>query len=197
MNDTRTGQLISQGSIPAFARAHLWLDTETGCVPIEGAQGLFTLPAPADHLVLRWGGAEGSILASLRWQTDSLGWDGQIRLGGMVEVIHMMSVPNVDVGLAVLIVESQPLKPETIAYPTAAQRSKIPYHVPNFFEGIEDEIDPTITTWLVPEDSGLLAMAQDAMSNGLRVYLYGTLNAAWRELAAIPLALEAVTLFPR
>jgi hypothetical protein len=27
--------------------------------------------------------------------------------------------------------------------------------------------------------------------------MQGTLNAAWRDFAAIPLALEAVTLFPR
>lgn len=197
MNDTRSGQLTTQIAIPAFARSHLWLETYTGCVPLEGPQGLFTLAAPAEHLILRWGGAEGSVLASLRWQADSLGWNGQIRIGGMVEAIHMMSVPNLDVGLAVLIVEGQPLTPGTTPYPTATQRLQLPYRLPDFFEGIESEIDPTVTTWLVPEDSGLLAMAQDAMSNNLRLYLQGTLNAAWRDFAAIPLALDAVTLFPR
>jgi hypothetical protein len=197
MNDTRSGQLTTQMTIPAFARSHLWLETYTGCVPLEGPLGLFTLPAPADMLILRWGGAEGSVLASLRWHVDSLGWDGQIRIGGMVEAVHMMTVPKLDVGLAVLVVEGQPLNPDAVAYPTTAVRTKFPYRVPDFFEGIESEIDPTVTTWLVPEDSGLLAMAQDAMSNNLRLYLHGTLNAAWRDFAAIPLALEAVTLFPR
>lgn len=197
MNDTRTGQLTTQWSIPTFARSHLWLETESGCVATEGPHGLFTLPASAEQLTLRWGGAEGTVLASLRWQTDSLDWNGQVRIGGMVEAVHMMSVPKLDMGLAVLIVEGQPLKPDAALYPTAAQRTQLPYRLPDFFTGIEADIDPTVTTWLVPEDSGLLAMAQDAMSNSLRLYLQGTLNAAWRDFAAIPLTLEAVTLFPR
>ena len=197
MNDTRTGQLTTQWSIPTFARPHLWLETESGCVPIEGPRGLFTLPAPADTLTVRWGGENGSALASLRWQADSLDWNGQVRLGGMVEAVHMMSVPNLEIGLAVIIVEGQPLKPDASLYPTAAQRTQLPYRLPDFFTGIEAEIDPTVTTWLVPEDSGLLAMAQDAMSNNLRLYLQGSINAAWRDFAAIPLELEAVTLFPR
>src|SRR5688572_16967450 len=96
MNDTRTGQLTTQWTIPTFARSSLWLETESGCVQAEGPRGLFTLPAPAEQLILRWGGAEGSVLASLRWQTDSLDWNGQVRLGGMVEATHMMSVPNLD-----------------------------------------------------------------------------------------------------
>src|ERR1041384_750484 len=119
MNDTRSGQLITQGSgtIPTFARPHLWLETESGCVPVEGPQGLFTLPAPSDHVILRWGGAEGSILASLPWQADSLGWNGQVRIGGMVEAIHMMMVPKIDIGIAVIVVEGQPLKSEASVYP--------------------------------------------------------------------------------
>jgi hypothetical protein len=166
-------------------------------VPTEGPRGLFTLPAPAEQLTLRWGGEEGSALASLRWQTDSLDWNGQVRIGGMVEAVHMMSVPNLEIGLAVLIIEGQPLRQDASPYPTAAQRMQLPYRLPDFFDGIESDLDPTVTTWLVPEDSGLLALAQDAMSNNLRLYMQGTLNAAWRDFAAIPLALEAVTLFPR
>jgi hypothetical protein len=197
MNDTRTGQLTSQWTIPTFARTHLWLETESGCVQTEGPHGLFNLPAPAEHLILRWGGEQGSVLASLRWHADSLDWNGQVRLGGMVEAVHMMSVPNLEMGLAILVIEGQPLKPAASAYPTPAQRMQLPYRLPDFFTGIEADIDPTVTTWLVPEDSGLLAMAQDAMSNNLRLYIQGTLNAGWRDFAAIPLSLEAVTLFPR
>ncbi len=197
MNDTRTGQLTTQWSIPTFARAHLWLETESGCVPVEGPHGLFTLPAPADLLILRWGGAEGSALVALPWQTDSLNWNGQARVGGTVEAIHMMSVANLEVGLAILIIEGQPLQPQASPYPTAAQRTQLPYRLPEFFDGIESDVDPTVTTWLVPEDSGLLGLAQDAMSNNLRLYLQGSLQAAWRDVAAIPLALEAATIFPR
>ncbi len=122
MNDQLAGQL--GWTIPAYARDLLWLESESGAVPVEGAAGLFTLAAPASVLTLRWGGAAGPALKQLRWQVDLLGLGRERRAGRL----HRLDAHHRDRGLpapiVVLSVGGQPLKPGVKPYPDRAARRR-------------------------------------------------------------------------
>lgn len=197
MNDQLSGQL--GWTIPAYARRQLWLESPAvGAVALEGAQGLFTLPAPAPVLTLRWGGAHGPALTQLRWRADSLEWDGSVRLGGYIDAMHTTELPELPEAITILHLGGQPLKPEARAYPTRAQRGAVPYPVPSFFDGLADDVDESVTTWIAFVDSPALALAQDALVSKLGVYCFGQLaagDAGWHEHFALPIALEGMTLF--
>lgn len=201
MNDQLSGQLVDPQSgwkIPAYARGLLWLEGESGAVKAEGAQGLFTLAAPAQVLTLRWGGAQGPALAQLPWRVDSLEWDGSVRVGGYVDAMHITELDDLPAPVTILQVGGQPLKPGISAFATRASRKQVPYAVPSFFDGLADEVDESITTWMALEDSAALTLAQDALVSKLGVYLFGRLaeqDAGWHEHFALPVALEAMTLF--
>ena len=70
-------------------------------VKAEG-NGLFELEAPAQILTLRWNSSDGLPLTQLTWQADNLAWDGSIRLGGIVEAIHLTQLPDIDYPLAII-----------------------------------------------------------------------------------------------
>lgn len=198
MNDQLSGQLTARWTIPAYARELLWLETESEAVQAQGAHGLFTLTAPAEWLTLRWGSAEGASLRQFRWQVDSLEWDGAVRLGGYIDAMHIAELPPLPDPVVVLSVGGQPLKPGIKPYPDLADRRAVPYPVPSFHDGLADEVDETVTTWMAFEGSPALALAQDALVSKLRVYLFGRLAEqawGWHDLFALPLALEAMTLF--
>jgi hypothetical protein len=198
MNDALSGQLTARWTIPAYARAMLWLETESETVQTQGAHGLFTLTAPAERLTLRWGGAHGAALCQLRWQADSLEWDGRVRVGGYIDAMHITELAPLPEPIVVLIVGGQPLKPGSKPYPDLADRRAVPYPVPAFHDGLADEVGETVTTWMAFEGSAALALAQDALVSKLRVYLFGRLAeqaAGWHDLFALPLALDAMTLF--
>ena len=197
MNDELSGQLTSDWRIPAYARGLLWLETESDTVQVEGARGSFKLSAPAPILTLRWGGADGPALTQLRWQVDSLEWDGSARIGGYVDALHVTEQLDLPEPVTVLQVGGQPLKPGP-AFPTAAQRKQVPYPVPSFFDGIAQDIPEAVTTWLALTDSPALVLAQDALVSKIPVYCYGSLaedDAGWQELVALPLSLDAMTIF--
>ena len=196
MNDQLSGQL--GWTIPAYARDLLWLTSEAGAVKVEGTQGLFTLAAPAQVLTLRWGGADGPALTQLRWQADSLDWDGSVRIGGYVDAMHITEADDLPAPITILQVGGQPLKPGIAAYPTKAARRSVPYPVPSFFDGLADEVDESVTMWIALEESASLTLAQDALVSKLPVYCFGHLaaqKAGWHDLFALPIALEAMTLF--
>lgn len=196
MNDQLSGQLTKTWSIPEYAREMLWLETDVGTVRAEGTQGLFTLPAPAEIVTIRWGGEAGPALAQLRWQVDSLHWDGAVRIGGFVDAMHLTDLPKMPEPVVVLTIGGQPLKPEITPFPDAARRRQIPYPPPDFFEGIADEIEEGITTWATFEGSAPLALAQDALVSKLRVFCFGHLaETAWQDYFALPIVLESMTLF--
>lgn len=197
MNDQLSGQL--GWPIPAYARNLLWLESEAGAVKLEGAQGLFTLEAPADVLTLRWGAADGPALAQLRWRADSLEWDGSVRVGGYIDALHITELDELPAPITILHLGGQPLRPDVSAYPDRAARRAVPYRVPSFFDGIADAVDESVTTWMAFEDSPALVLAQDALVSKLPVYCFGHLaegDAGWHEYFALPIALEAMTLFP-
>ncbi len=196
MNDQLSGQL--GWAIPAYARDLLWLESEAGAVKVEGAQGLFTLDAPADVLTLRWGSVDGPALTRLRWRVDSLEWDGSVRVGGYIDAMHITEMDDLPAPMVILHVGGQPLKPETSAFPARAARRGVPYPVPSFFDGIADQIDETVTTWMALDDSPALTLAQDALVSKLPVYCFGRLaeqDADWHAHFALPIVLEGMTLF--
>jgi hypothetical protein len=119
-------------------------------------------------------------------------------LGGTVETIHLTEFPGLEVLVAVILFEGQPVLPAFTPYPTAQQRHTLPEQAPDWLEFVDRECDPTITTWLIDSESPLFGVAQDAMHNGHQVYFHGHLAAeqvGWHKLVALPLMLEAVTLF--
>jgi hypothetical protein len=199
MNDELSGQLTSGWRIPAYARGLLWLDSETGAALASGEYGAFTLPAPAPVLTLRWGGADGAALAQLRWQPDTLDWDGTVRVGGFVDALHTTEALDLPDAVTVLHIGGQPLKPETRPFPGIAERRRAPYPPPSFSDGVADEVDESVTTWVALVESPVLALAQDALVSKLRVYCFGSLpddDAGWHEHFALPIALDGMTLFP-
>src|SRR3954471_4373088 len=115
MNDQLSGQL--GWPIPVYARNLLWLESGAGVCKLEGAQGLFTLDAPAQVLTLRWGSAQGPALTQLRWHADSLEWDGSVRVGGYVDAMHSTELDDLPAPITILHLGGQPLKPEISAYP--------------------------------------------------------------------------------
>lgn len=196
MNDERSGQLAAMDYvIPSFAQGMLWLETESDCVRVDGNSGYFNLSAPAPELTLRWGGAQGPALARLRWQPDSLEWRGAVAVGGYVDTLHLTEVSGADYAVGVLSVGTQPLRPHIQPHRPATVRREIPYPFPDFDAGLCDDVEETALTLLVPDDSPLLNMAQDALVSKLRVYCFGHLVEGWDRWFALPTALDALTLF--
>src|SRR5215207_5226626 len=177
MNDELNGQLASRWPIPAYARSLLWVETPAETVQAEGERGLFTLSTPADVLLVRWGGADGPPLVQLRWQVDSLGWEGAVRIGGYIDAMHVTELDGWPEAVTILQVGGQPLKSGLTPYPGRAQRSRAPYLTPGFHDGLVDDVDESVTTWISLADNSTLILAQDALVSKLPVHLYGTLAA--------------------
>ena len=203
-NEQQPMQLAAPGwEIPPYAQDALWLDGPSGQFRTAGNQGHFQLDRPVPELTLRWGGAEGAILAqlpwqTLPWQTPSLGWDGRVGLGGYLDALHITSIPGLDFAIVVLFLVGQPLNPNYPAYPNAVMRAKTPYSPPEFFDGLVDDSPETLTTWLISEESSLASVAQDALSNNHRLYFWGSLaeeTGPWQRHFALPLLLESATVF--
>ncbi len=201
MNDETSGQLMGAGcALPEYAQTALWLCSEAESVRVEGPVGLFELSAPAPLLWLRWGHPDGPVLAALHWEPDSLGWDGQVRLGGSVEALHLSAQITTEMAIGVLHLLGGPLVPDARPYPDAALRhDPAAYNAPSYLESLDDTptgAEASLTTWLVADDDPLLTLAQDAMMNNQRVWFCGTLaldDTPWPGLMALPLLLESVT----
>ncbi len=200
MNDTTGGQLTDGWQIPAYAQGMLHVDGGTGLITAEGPTGLFELEAASEYVTLWWGSVGGSALAQLRWQADNLGWTGTVRIGGGIDALHITALPGLEGALLLLHVDGQPLSPEFTPYPAATQRRLLPYPLPDFLEAVDEDVEPSNTTWLVPEASPLAAIAQDAMMNNLHIALQGHLADEAQGLHthfALPIVLDAITLFAR
>ncbi|MBK9748181.1 MAG: hypothetical protein IPO91_15590 [Chloroflexi bacterium] len=199
MNDALSGQLCARWTIPAYAQDMLWLTGNDGTAArVEGGKGLFTLAAPAEVLTLRWGGEDGAPLTQIRWQVDSLEWDGAVRLGGFIDAMHITTIAQLPAPIVVLTVGGQPLKPGVRPFSGAGERKRTPYPVPAFGDGIDDEVSEGVTTWIAFEDDAALTLAQDALVSKLRVYMYGRLaeqKTGLHELFALPITLEGMSLF--
>ncbi len=199
MNDELTGQLTTRWRIPAYARDMLWLEIESETVRVEGERGLFILTARADVLVVRWGGEDGPPLAQLRWQVDTLGWDGTVRIGGFVDALHITEALDLPEAVTILHVGGQPLKPGARPYPGFDQRKRVPYAVPSFFDSLADDIPEGVTTWVAFSEAPAVFLAQDALVSKLRVHCFGSLpdeDTGWHASFALPIVLDAMSIFP-
>lgn len=198
MNDELSGQLTSDWVIPNYAQSALWLVSEHESVQTEGVYGLFTLTVPTRTLILRWGAENGPALAALTWQVDSLAWDGLIRLGGYVDALHVMALPLTADPVTVIHVGGQPLKLSETGYPSAEKRQSVPYPAPNFNASLAQDVAESVSTWLIPEKNMFGDMVQQAMLRNLHLQVFGRLAddaSGWDEHFALPILLNAVTLF--
>lgn len=202
MNDETTAHLTDDWRIPAYAQPHLWVDSDSSSARAEGARGLFTLEVPAQVITVRWQQADGPALVQCAWQPDCLDWSGDVRVGGLIQSLHTTVLEDIGLAMTILSLEGQPLKPAIMPYASADTRGQPLEQVapPDFFRGIDGDIDLTLTTWLLPEDSPLAALAESALLNQANVHLYGRLpddSEGWHRFFALPLILEAVTIFAR
>lgn len=198
MNDELTGALCDDYEIPAYAQDRLWLDSEGGAARCEGESGLFSLNAPAQILTLRWNGADGIPLTALNWQADNLGWDGSIRLGGIVEAIHLTELEDVEMPMALIYFSGQSLKPELRPFPDASQRQLSRIQPPEFLNGINELEHPMTVPLITFAESPLVAIAQESLMQKNPLYVFGKLadeEDEWHEYFALPLVWESVTVF--
>lgn len=198
MNDHLAGQLTSDWRIPNYAQNRLWLDSDASSAQCDGTHGLFELDAPAQVVTVRWNGDDGVYLTQLNWQIDTLGWDGSVRLAGLVEAVHLTQLPQVDFPLAIVTISAQPLLPHTKPYPDATQRDLIRFVLPDYLAGVDDTLEPLATPLLTFADSPLVAIAQDALVQKHPLHIYGTLDDSdshWHDFFALPIIWESVTVF--
>lgn len=198
MNDDLAGQLTSDWRIPDYAQNRLWLDSDSSSAQCEGENGLFELDAPAQVLTLRWNGEDGLPLTQLNWQIDNLQWDGSVRLGGLVEAVHLTELPDVDFPMAIIFFSGQPLRPETSPYSKPMLRGQAQFTAPDYLDGVDDELDPMTVPLITFADSPLVTIAQESLTQHIPLHIYGTLDnsdANWHDYFALPIVWESVTIF--
>lgn len=199
MNEERAGRLSANSwSIPPYIQKALWLDNGAQSLQVEGELGLFEFKDPAPMLTLRWGAPDGVPVRHLAWQTDDLGWRGEVRVGGMVECIHYTEIPEAEALIGIVHISGHALAPQVAPYLSAARRMGAWYRSPDFYEGIVQDQDPALTTWLVPDDSPLMSLAHDALMNKMPLYLFGQLakqESLWQKKFALPIIFESATIF--
>lgn len=90
MTESMSNQLAAPDwEIPHYARDLLWVEGPSGGgVWAKGERGQFSLKAASPWALVRWGGADGPILAWRPWRGDTLGWDGAVRAGGYLDSIR-------------------------------------------------------------------------------------------------------------
>ncbi len=196
MNDELNNQLCSQWAIPAYALPHLWVVTPFEAVQPSGIRGEFTLSQPAPHVDVRWGGPAGPGLARLRWRSDALEWAGHIATGGSAEALHIMGGDDDESAVALLVFSGQMLQPGGPSFPHMAQPAARSRY--DFFDMVDREDAPQITTWMVSYLSPWFMMLHDALNNAHNLILRGRLDdSPDAGRLATPFILHELTLFAR
>jgi hypothetical protein len=197
MNDEYNAQLTSEWVIPRYARQALWVEGIGGPVQVEGPHGLFELDAPASEITVRWGAPDGPALARLPWQVDTLEWNGQVRMGGFIDALHLFTLPTRPDPLLLVYSGGQPLKHTLSAFPTERQRSSAAFK-PDFHAGLLADLPETSTTWVTSSGGPPADLVQTALVHNLRLYCFGHLagdDSGYGDHLALPLVLDSVTLF--
>jgi len=198
MNDDLAGQLTHQWHIPDYAQNRLWLDSDASSAQCAGKHGLFQLQAPAQTLTLRWNSDDGLPLTQLNWQIDNLHWDGSVRLGGLVEAIHLTHLPDIEFPMAIVFFSGQPLRPNTTPYPDAKKRDTSRFAIPDYLEGVDDQQEPMTVPLITFADSPLVAIAQESLTQKNPLHIFATLannDAHWEDYFALPIVWESVSVF--
>lgn len=199
MNDERSGQLAASGwEIPEYLRNMLYLESDGSAAKVQGETGLFELSEPAQRLILRWGGATGPALNELRWQPDSLDWEGDVRLGGKIESIHVTETGE-DFPLCIVTLNGVPLKAGYKPFSLARLVKHPPMsHNQNSVEMFAlTKVEPTISTWLVMFDNPMAEVVNQALLHNRHIHLFGTFAPevlGWHNLITMPILLESATL---
>ncbi len=198
MNDELHGQLTSEWVIPTYAQNLLWIETESELVQTAGPYGLFELNTPASTINVRWAHEDGPILACLRWQVDTLEWDGIIKAGGYVDSIHISEIAGISSPVMVAYMGGKPLKSTAYGYPDETHRTSPPYGLPNFHSALVENVPDSVTMWIIPEQNIMSDSVQTALIRNLRLHLYGRLapeQNGWHTYFSLPLVLSSVTVF--
>lgn len=188
--------LCNTWEIPTYAQPHLNIIPHSGNPSaISGKQGEFMLEEIPTIVTVNWGNAP---LTQLSWKSNSLDWDGTVRVGGFVTAIHMTELKAIEMPIAIITLEAHPLKPSVMPFLSPSQRANHPYPPSNSLDGIDDDIPEGVTTWIAEIESPLTGLMQDAMNQGHRIYAFGQLASeehGWHQFFALPILLESVTTF--
>ena len=184
--------------IPVYAQPKLFVQSDAETVTVDGNQGQFQLTiAPSMMITLRWLDAAGAALYVFELQPESVAWDGRICVGGYIDAMHSYHAGGKD-WLTLLYLGGQPVQTADIPGSIRSQ-SILANHNLDFHQGLASHLHETVTTWLVPSESPLVAQAQAAMFRNARVHLFGELasddDPAVNQFA-LPLRLNAMTVFP-
>jgi len=188
--------LTSTWQVPTYAQEQLWVECDGGIVQCQGENGQFEVLGETSSAIIRWGDKDGPALLEIPWQVESLDWDGSVRIGGYLDGIHVTALHGMSI--TVLFAGGQPLSKTQRPYPMAAFRRNHIYRFTDFHDGLVAELQESFTTWLIPEDSPLDTLAHEAMTNNLRLHLWGKLaddESGWGMLFALPIVLEGITVF--
>jgi hypothetical protein len=168
-------------------------------LPTSGKQGEFTLAAPLTAPVaLRWGTAHGPTLTLLPVPpagSRSLGWQGQVIVGGFIDRIHACEIGGLEVAI-VEVVGGAFAAGHTALPSLTDMRGGVFARPSNAEPHTSGDSFPLIAL----AESSVAALAQDALVSGLAVDAYGRLAdeaGGWHEALGLPLLLEALTLFGR
>lgn len=199
MNDETRNQLTSPEiwTIPAYAQDMLYVDSISGTTKTFGATGEFELITHSPDITVYWRDIQlGVALAHLEWQSDSLGWDGTIKIGGYIDTVHMTDLTDHPSAL-IFQLGGQPLLPNSTPYPTPKDR-KAAWVKPDFHMALSTNTPNCFSTWIIPKDSPLARVAYDSMLNNFRLHCFGRLagdGTGWDDLCALPILLESLTVF--
>lgn len=193
-----TGTLTSGYTIPDYAQEKLLLQGEGESASVTGASGEFSFTsAPSAPLTLRWLDKTGPALGVFRWQPDSLGWDGQIRIGGYLDAIHFQPLPGTDRYVAALYLGGHPLQSQFVSGESGAQTIRMGQKA-DFNRGLSAYLTETVTTWILDHNHPLAAQAQTVLLRNTRMHLFGQLATDHDPVSAqfdLPIRLRAMTIF--
>lgn len=197
------GALVADDSpwqIPRYARDMLWVQQGEQAVQVQGERGVFTLPAPADpreSIAVVWGAPGGPQLAMWSFPETSaplvLGWEGEARIGGFVERIHVRE--SRDLELVIAEIDGGPLVPDYRTLPGLDEMRGEPFR-----RGPEPDLaTSTRHTYFVLTlaDSLLSEYLYHAMVSELAANCFAALGpqaGGWHEIVGMPLLLESLAL---
>ena len=186
--------------IPRYARDMLWVQQGERAVQAQGERGAFTLPAPAnprEPIALVWGAPGGPPL--VMWSPPEtsappvLGWEGEARIGGFIERIHVQE--SRDLELVIAEIDGAPLLPNYRSLPGVDMMRERPFR-----RGPEPDLaTSTRHTYFVltVADSLLSEYLHHAMVSELSVNCFAALGpqaGGWHEIVGMPLLLESLAL---